>query len=808
MNKILFRSLFGASVTFAVLATAKGEEVTAINTPEVKFQLKGQVVDAQTKEPLPFCTIAVLGTSLGGVTDANGYFVIDQIPTEAPIVRVSFVGYATREVSIKRGEPNVIELQPTSINMDEVVVSANRNETRRHLAPVLVNVTDQKLFNVTNSIAVDEALKFNPGVRVEDNCQNCGFNQVRINGLEGSYSQIVINTRSIFSALAGVYALEMFPTAMIDRVEVVRGGASALFGSSAIGGTVNIITKAPTRNMAEASYTLTGTQDNWGKPSHDVGLFGSVIDDSQRAGISIFGKMKSREGLDLVRPNSKLPGGKDGFSDLPHLYSSTIGTSAFYSATPTTRLTLDYFYTHEDRRGGDRLELPEHEARIAESLRHRIHTGILQLTQDFFDGDGSLVAFVAGSHTIRNSYYGGGDLLYGKGGEALKGRSMDDVIKALGSYGRTKDLTGQTGLQYTHNFQRFLFMPAELTAGVEYQYNRINDNSGYRPEKIDQVARTSSVFLQNEWKNDRFGFLMGGRFDYVDLNSGDAAQKVKKLPIFTPRVTFRYNPLDQLHFRASYAEGFRAPLFFDEELHVSFSNGEGKPRVLSESLKEERSRSFTLSGDYYFDINKDYFFNIMAEGFYTTLRGKFNAEDRGKFFEVVNASGAKVYGMNMEVRSSYRNLVSLNLGFTWQRSLFDEEEEVGIEGIHSREIMRTPNSYGYFVFNWTPNHHFSLSLSGDYTGKMYVPHEAGDKVGDYITDPEGSLARSNPFFTLGTKATYAIHVENSMLEFSLGANNLFNAYQKDFDEGPTRASSYIYGPKMPRSVFVGVKLTL
>ncbi len=804
MNKIIFRSILAASMACAVIYGAKADEVTAIINNATKHKIEGRVIDAQSKEPLPFCTVVVLGTSLGGVTDVNGHFTIQDVPTSTPTVRVSFVGYATQEVVLSNSGDHVIALTPTSINMQEVVVSANRAETRRNVAPVLVNVTGQKLFNVTNSVTVDQALKFNPGIRVEDNCQNCGFNQVRINGLDGSYSQIVINSRSIFSALAGVYALEMFPTSMIDRVEVVRGGSSALYGSSAIGGTVNIITKAPARNMAEASYTITSMKDNWGKPSHDVGLFASVIDDSQRAGVSVFGKMKSQKGMDFVRPGSKLPGGKDGFTDLPQLYSTTVGTSAFYAATPTTRLTLDYFYTQEERRGGDRLELPEHEAQIAESLRHRIHTGIFQLNQNLFEGEGLLTAFLAGSRTHRNSYYGGGDLVFTKFNE----KSLKDIERALGAYGVTKDLTLQSGVQYVHRFDRLLFMPSELSGGFEHQYNKLNDNSGYRPEKINQVVNTSSLFLQNEWRNNRFGLLLGGRFDYVQLNPGKSDRPLKKLPIFTPRVTVRYNPTDQLHIRGGYGEGFRAPQFFDEELHVAFAGGEGKPRVLSPNLREERSRSVTLSADYYFTVDKDYHFNIMGEGFYTHLRDKFNAEDRGKTLEVVNASSVRVYGINMEMRSSYRNLLSLDLGLTVQRSLFDKPENVGIEGIESREVMRTPNTYGYFVFNWTPDHHFSLTLSGDYTGKMYVPHEAGEVLKDYITISEGRLERSKSFFTLGTKVNYAIHVENSMLEFSIGANNIFNSYQKDFDEGPNRASSYIYGPKQPRSIFAGIKLTL
>ena len=137
------------------------------------------------------------------------------------------------------------------------LVSANLFETTRRLAPTLVNVVDLKLFETTNSSTLSQGLNFQPGVRVETNCQNCGFQQVRINGLDGPYTQILIDSRPVFSALSGVYGLEQIPASMIERVEVMRGGGSALFGSSAIAGTINIITKEPLRNSGQLSHTIT-----------------------------------------------------------------------------------------------------------------------------------------------------------------------------------------------------------------------------------------------------------------------------------------------------------------------------------------------------------------------------------------------------------------------------------------------------------------------------------------------------------------------------------------------------------------------
>ena len=136
--------------------------------------------------------------------------------------------------------------------LDGVVVSANRSVTTRQMAPTIVNVMTPLQFDNLNASTVSSVIAFQPGVRVENSCQNCGFQQVRIN-----YTQILIDSRPVFSALSNVYGIEQLPVSMVDRVEVMRGGGSALFGSSAIAGTINIITKEPLYNSAQLSHTYT-----------------------------------------------------------------------------------------------------------------------------------------------------------------------------------------------------------------------------------------------------------------------------------------------------------------------------------------------------------------------------------------------------------------------------------------------------------------------------------------------------------------------------------------------------------------------
>lgn len=148
------------------------------------------------------------------------------------------------------------DIEDEVVEMDELVVSANRNLVRRCEAPVVVSVIGSKIFESVCPADLAQTLNYQSGLRVENNCQNCGFPQLRINGLDGAYSQILVNSRPVVSSLSGVYALEQLPVNMIERIEVVRGGGSALFGANAVGGTVNVITKEPFANRLEAATTV------------------------------------------------------------------------------------------------------------------------------------------------------------------------------------------------------------------------------------------------------------------------------------------------------------------------------------------------------------------------------------------------------------------------------------------------------------------------------------------------------------------------------------------------------------------------
>ena len=241
------------------------------------------------------------GTTVGVASDNTGHYFLRNLPIGRFVVEVSAVGYKTQahEIDIKDGmsyEVNFM-LEEDMVQLDGVIVSATRSETTRRMSPTLVNVVDMEIYNKSNCSTVAQGLVFQPGVRVENNCQNCGFQQVRINGLDGQYTQILIDSRPIFSALAGVYGIEQLPANMVDRVEVMRGGGSALFGSSAIAGTINIITKEPVRNSATISHTTTSI-DGTSAFHNTTDINASIVSEDNKLGLAVFAQNTEKDAWD------------------------------------------------------------------------------------------------------------------------------------------------------------------------------------------------------------------------------------------------------------------------------------------------------------------------------------------------------------------------------------------------------------------------------------------------------------------------------------------------------------------------------
>lgn len=735
--------------------------------------ITGHIIDNQTHEHIPYATITIKGTSIGVVSDGSGHFLIKNLPVGRAILTASCVGYnpSFKEVEVLANQTIEVKFDLTAqtLEVSEVVVTGSRTETDKRKSSSIVNVASAKLFEKTASNNVAEVLNYQPGLRVEYNCSNCGVPQLRINGLEGQYSQILLDSRPIFSSLASVYGLEQLPAGMIERVEVIRGGGSALFGSSAIGGVVNIITKEPKYNSFSVQNS-TGVFQGGGTDVNTT-LNGSFVTDDYKAGIYIYGMVKNRSSYDR---------NDDGFSEIPKINSETIGFRGYYKVTPQSRLTAEYHHIREFRRGGDKFDRPPHEAGIAEQLNHNINGGGLKY--DLFSEDykhkGSVYASV--QNIDRESYFG--------------------TNQNLDAYGATKDFTFVAGGQYTYTMDRLLFMPSQLVAGVEYSDNDLNDTMlGYN-RTVEQRSICYGGFFQNEWRNDKLSLLIGGRLDKHN--------KIDE-PIFTPRANVRYAPIESVSMRVSYSGGYRAPQAYEEDLHVAAVGGEVSIISLNPNLKPEYSQSVSGSVDLWhkFGLVEA---NLLVEGFYTNLQDVFTLVEIGRdesgnlLLERTNASGAVIKGMNLEMKVGFGSKIVLDGGVTIQRSLYKEDFKWSSDPAikPQRKMFRSPESYGYLTLNYTPIKRFSSSLTANYTGKMLVQHY-GDADGLVRLDSE--VVTPN-FWDMGVRLAYDFNLSSQLkLQLNCGVKNFLDSFQKDIDSGVLRDSGYIYGTAFPRTYFVGVK---
>ncbi len=734
----------------------------------------GHILDAQTGEHIPFSTVLVMGTTMGAAADVNGHFQLNHLPVRPLTLRFSAVGYESREVAVEpktgRTESLEIRLEPTMISLESVVVTASRTETTKRQAAGVVNVLTPLQFERMASNSLADAMQCQPGLRVEYDCQNCGLPQLRMNGLGGEYTQMLLDSRPIFSSLSNVYGLEQLPPSMIERVEIIRGGGSALFGANAIGGVVNIITKEPLKNSASVGHTTSILGHN--AYDFNTSLNASLVTSDYKAGVYVFGMARQRSPYDR---------NLDGFSEIPKLNSATVGFRAYYKPGTQSKITAEYHHIHEYRRGGDSLDRPPHLANIAETTTHRIDGGGLKYEYLSKDLHHRFNVYASAQNIDRDSYYG----------------TQQDP----NAYGTTEDVTAIAGAQYTYAFDKLWFMPAELSAGAEYKYNGLHDRIlGYNRD-TKQDVHLVGAYVQNEWKTEHAGILIGVRVDKHNL---------MKNVVASPRVNFRYEPFHWLNLRAGYSSGYRAPQAYDEDLHVASVGGEVALITIDPDLRPEYAHSATVSTEFNFLENKTIQFSLLAEGFYTNLTHVFALAENGfdaegnRLLLRTNAAGAYVGGINLEFNMATKWNLSLQASYTYQQSRYTEpfewSENTAVEP--TVKMFRSPEQYGFVSLGYTFLKGFDCALSANFTGPMLVEHYAG-----YV--PEDIVKTTPVFCDMGLRLSYKLKALKSLeMEFSAGIKNLLDQYQKDLDLGTFRDAGYIYGPNLPRTYFVGLKISL
>ncbi len=754
--------------------------------PHIMFGQTGSISGSVLTDSVAaeHAAVGILNSPLGTHTNAAGQFILRNIPYGTYTLSATYIGFEKLEKTITLNEQNPhfetqFWLNKKVLQLEKLVITGTKTFQHQTKSPVMVNVLDHKTLNNVQACNLSEGLKFQAGMRVETDCQTCNYTQLRMNGLAGGYSQILINGRPIFSPLTGLYGLEQIPTNMIDRIEIVRGGGSSLYGSSAIGGTVNVLTKIPKTNSYSLGYSFQSINAN--AQEHQLTGNATAIAAKKNSGISIFVNRRIREAYDH---------NGDNFSELPKLNNQAIGTTFFLLPKNNQKLEVSLSYLKEYRYGGEMISnVPAHRVQQAEERTHHVLMGSADYQINFKNDKTSLISYFAWQHTKREHYTG------------ILPDEADEFLQHVANppYGNAQVSTYNAGIQLNHRANFISGTKNAFTLGAEYLQDDVLDVIPAYQYRVDQRTEDVAFFAQSDWALlPQLSLLSGVRMDRHNLVSN---------PIFSPRVALLYKIKQTTQLRLSYGAGFRAPQAFDSDMHIAFAGGGVSRVLLSPILGTETSKSLSASINYD-QTSEKFIVGFTLEGFYNRLQRAFilqpiGQDQFGELFEKQNGQGATVFGGILEVRANYNRQLQLEAGFTLQNSLFDEEIEY-IDGVPSlRHFMRTPNDYGFANLTITPNESFSFNLNYVYTGSMFVPHFAG--ASNQLRD---EIFRSPAFSELSAKMGYTLNIKSfpPSMEIYGGVKNMLNAYQRAFDVGKYRDSNFIYGPAAPRTVYLGLRL--
>jgi outer membrane receptor for ferrienterochelin and colicins len=724
---------------------------------EIYHSIKGRIVDWNANYvEKAVVIIPELGKSVE--TDERGAFEITQIPQGSYHLEVyaeGFLDYHSDPFDLVENKTGY-NIVLTKLLTENVVVTATRTQKLFTETPVKIAVITREDIERKAPANLADTLYQTTGVRVENDCQNCNFTQVRINGMEGKYTQILIDSSPVVSAMTGVYGLEQIPAEMLDRIEIVKGGGSALYGGNAVAGVINILTKEPEENK---TFLKLHQESISRKPFTNLGFRSSLVSKDLNTKAYIFGSYQDRDPVDL---------NEDEFSELGSISNTSFGVNLYnYFSGINSKLKLSLFRIFEERRGGDFFEKPPHEANTAEWIK----TNQIGFNSDWNHYVSERLHYNLSFSFVdakRDTYYGS--------------------HKDPNAYGTTKN-----PLLFLNSQINYQIGSHVLSFGAQHKRDEIKDEATGYNRIIEEVYHESGLFLQDDFQiSSMFSILTGLR-----LNKHSALDRI----IFTPRMSVLVNLFRNLSFRTSFSTGFRAPQVFDEDLHITQVGGEGMMVINSSDLKEEKSYSLN-SG---FDYGKQFERNLIQfslEAFYNKLTNTFVLHEierieNARILERINGSGSRVYGLSIDFGLVLGQKFSLSSGWTFQRSQRDEPEP----DFNSKEFFRTPDVYGYINMSLKSKKLANLDISGEYTGSMMVPHYAG-----YID--EDRLEKTPSIWVLNLKLHRSINItENYSVSVFLGVYNVLNSYQEDLDKGVDRDSGYVYGPAKPLSFFLGFEFS-
>ncbi|WP_083262521.1 TonB-dependent receptor [Roseivirga sp. 4D4] len=618
--------------------------------------------------PMALVNVGLLNTVYGDVSDENGVFSIQNIPYGSYTLVVSMVGYEriSQRLRISAHTPNLslsFDLVEKINALDDIVVSGTLKEVSKLESPVPVEVYSQKFFRANPTPSIFESLQNVNGVRPQLNCNVCNTGDIHINGLEGPYTMVLIDGMPIVSGLSTVYGLTGIPQSLIERVEIVKGPASTLYGSEAVGGLVNIITKKP-GNAPQASVDVFAT--DWGEVNTDIGLKYNL---GKRA--------QSLLGINYFNYQNPIDNNGDNFTDLTLQDRISIFNKVNFQRKDNRVFSIAGRYVYEDRWGGEMNWNTENRGGTdvyGESIyTSRWETfGIYQFpTSELLN-----FQFSANGH-VQDSFYG--DTEY-----------TADQYVAFGQLTWNKTVGKH-----------------DIVAGAVYRYTYYDDNTPatFNDNTSDNnPSRTHlpGIFVQDEISlkpNNKL--LLGMRYDYNSLHGG----------IVTPRVNYKWNsPNKRNILRISAGNGYRVANVFTED-HAALSGA--RTVEFDGELRPETSWNTNINFVKKFYTSNSTYIGLDATAFYTYFTNRILPD--------YETDPNKIIYSNLEGNSISRG-VSVNLDMAWDNGLKINggltvmDVTVEENGERTRQIL-TESVQGVWSISYT----FGNGIQVDYTGNLYGP---------------------------------------------------------------------------------------
>ncbi|WP_298091998.1 TonB-dependent receptor [uncultured Sphingomonas sp.] len=661
----------------------------------------------------------------------------------------------------------------------DIVVTGTRTPRTVREAPVRTDIIGETILTATAPRSLADALDWLPGARSESNCQNCNTTEIQLLGLPGAYNQILLDGLPLISGVAAVYGVEQLPAVLIDRIEVVKGGGSALYGPGAVAGVVNVLPIKPLRSGIRATL-------DYGRLAGENAVTGSAMGSLALGGggmVSLYGQGARQPGVDL---------NGDDYTELARLRQWSGGLRGTMAIGGATRAAFDYQFSDERRRGGNMLDRAPHLANIAEAVDSRVHRASLSVERQLAEAT-TLTAVYALSHVTRDSFYGGlGDVVVDPAANGFDAAALAQAeAVSRRQYGATRD---------TLHFGELRLAAArgghDVQLGVQYRGERVDDrNLDADGRFLGTLSKgsfsTLGAFAQDEWSlSGAVRLLLGARIDRSSVLD-DA--------IVSPRVGLWWSPSPAWVVRANWSTGYRAPEIFSEDVHIAVLGADPVRVRNAAGLKPERADSMALGFDWRPGWSSGAL-TLDGQFYRTTIRDTFFLgeirEDAGGLFQVRdNAGGSTVTGAELNASLRVDERLRLTAGAAWIDARYDGAQRVfdGDERqLFTRRYLKSPrwNAIGQAI--WT----FSPRLDG-FLGVRYVGPM------DVLNNRLGAIRRSPAFVVADLSATRHLPVGGDReIDVTLGVRNITDARQRDLETGATRDSDYVYGPRSPRTVFV------